>query len=214
MTDGLPRNRGRVQATYDEIAAHFSKTRRTAWPEVETFLEGVPPGKLGLDVGCGNGRHLPGLLERVDRAIGLDLSRAMLLEATAKLSPDTPAGLLMADAAGLPIAADAVDVALSIATVHHLQDRGTRLEHFRELGRVLRPDGRALVSAWSTTHDRFDEPDGFDTTVDWTLPDGTTVPRFYHIYAPEEFAADVEAAGLRVCDHSVSSGNCYAKVRP
>jgi ubiquinone/menaquinone biosynthesis C-methylase UbiE len=214
MTDELPRSRVRIQETYDRIASHFSKTRHSPWPEVETYLGQVPPGRVGLDVGCGNGRHLPGLGTKVDRAIGVDLSRVMLLEARAKVPQADVRGLLLADAAGLPIDSDVVDVGLSIATVHHLRNREARLDHLRELGRVLAPDGRALVSAWSTTHDRFDETDGFDTTVDWTLPDGENVPRFYHIYAPEEFLADVEAAGLEVRDHYGSSGNCYAEVRP
>jgi ubiquinone/menaquinone biosynthesis C-methylase UbiE len=211
MSDDPPRSRGRVQATYDEIATHFSKTRHSPWPEVEKFLKGVPSGRVGLDVGCGNGRHLPLIQERVDRAIGIDLSRAMLWEAKAHV-PTTSDRLLLADAASLPLASDSVDVGISIATVHHLRDRAARLDSFQELGRVLASDGRALVSAWSTTHDRFDESEGFDTTVDWTLPDGEIVPRFYHIYAPEEFVADVEAAGLSVRDHYNSSGNCYAEV--
>jgi len=69
------------------------------------------------------------------------------------------------------------------------------------------------VSAWSTAHDRFDAEDGFDTTVDWTLPGGETVPRFYHIYAPAEFEADVADSDLEPVDFEVSSGNCYATVR-
>jgi len=79
---------------------------------------------------------------------------------------------------------------------------------------VLAPGGRALVSAWSTAHDRFETDEGFDTTVDWTLPGGTQVGRYYHIYDPEEFEADLTAAGVEVVDCRVSSGNCYAVVTP
>jgi hypothetical protein len=83
---------------------------------------------------------------------------------------------------------------------------------------VLAPERRALVSAWSTAHDRFDADadaqTGFDTTVDWTLPGGETVGRFYHIYAPSEFERDVAASGLELVSFELSSGNCYAVVRP
>ena len=68
------------------------------------------------------------------------------------------------------------------------------------------------MSAWSTEHDRFDREAGFDTTVDWTLPGGDTVPRYYHIYSPTEFEADLSASALDVVDVDVSSGNCYAVV--
>ena len=109
-----------------------------------------------------------------------------------------------------------VDLALYVATLHHLPDRETRVRSLDELSRVLAADGRAFVSAWSTAHDRFDAPadaeTGFDTTVDWTLPGGETVPRFYHIYAQAEFEADLEAAGVRIEESFVSSGNCYAVV--
>ncbi|MFC6728796.1 SAM-dependent methyltransferase, partial [Natronoarchaeum mannanilyticum] len=81
-----------------------------------------------------------------------------------------------------------------------------------ELARALAPEGRALVSAWSTAHDRFDRSEGFDTTVDWTLPGGETVPRFYHVYDPDEFRADLSASDLAVEDAFLSSGNCYAVV--
>jgi ubiquinone/menaquinone biosynthesis C-methylase UbiE len=120
----------------------------------------------------------------------------------------------VADAARLPVRDSRVDLAVYVATLHHLPTRELRVRSLRELGRVLAPGGRALVSAWSTEHDRFDGHDtGFDTTVDWTLPDGETVGRFYHIYDPEEFDADLERAGLTVESSVVSSGNCYATVR-
>ena len=82
-----------------------------------------------------------------------------------------------------------------------------------ELARVLTLKGRALVSAWSTAHDRFEGDEGFDTTVDWTLPGGETVPRFYHIYSPKEFEKEVTDSELVAESVEVSSGNCYAVVR-
>ncbi len=210
------RMRACVREVYDEIASHFSKTRANPWPEIEAFLDDVSPGGLGLDVGCGNGRHLALVADRTDRALGLDASRALLAEARSRLSDVGEVTLLQGDAAGLPLAAGTVDVGLYVATIHHLPDRATRRASVDELARVLAPDGRALVSAWSTTHDRFDAPDdgeGFDTTVDWTLPDGRTVPRFYHIYAPPEFDADLAASDVAVEETFVSSGNCFARVR-
>jgi len=82
-----------------------------------------------------------------------------------------------------------VDLAVYVATLHHLPTRESRIASLDELARVLSPRAAALVSAWSTEHDRFDADEGFDTTVDWTLPGGETVPRFYHVYDPAEFRA-------------------------
>ena len=223
----------RVRAVYDDIASHFSKTRAYPWPEVAQFLERTAEepqrdraGAVGLDIGCGNGRHTGPLAGRVETALGVDLSRNLLDEARARLETDEGderdtagrPGLVQGDAAAVPVGTNTVDIALYVATIHHLPDRSTRVESLAELSRVLGPGGRALVSAWSTAHDRFgaddDTTEGFDTTVDWTLPGGETVPRFYHIYAPPEFERDLREAGLAVTASEVSSGNCYAEVRP
>lgn len=207
-------------ATYDRIAEHFSRTREHAWPEVESFLDGRT-GALGLDVGCGNGRHCPALGERVERAVGVDASEGLLREARTRARERRYAAgvsFVRGDAAALPLPADRVDLAVYVAALHHLRPRGRRVASLSELARVLAPGGRALVSAWSTVHDRFDAPAdaaaGFDTDVDWTLPGGETVPRFYHVYSPAEFEADLRRSDLRTIEPFVSSGNCYAVVAP
>jgi len=211
------REPARVREVYEDIASHFSKTRAYPWPEVEEFLDEHEQENLALDVGCGNGRHSELLADVSQRVLAIDVSRGLLLEARERVGDDDRLNLLQSDAASLPLSAESVDVAVYVATLHHLPDRETRIESLRELGRVLAPEGRALVSAWSLTHDRFDgDPGaetGFDTTLDWTLPGGETVPRFYHIYAPAEFDADLRAAGLGIEEAFVSSGNCYAVCR-
>ena len=204
------------QATYDRIAAHFSKTREYAWPEVESFLNGRTASRA-LDVGCGNGRHTELLAERVPSVVGVDLSRELLAAAATRARERGVADridLVHGDAASLPIADDAVGLAVYVATLHHLSPRAARVRSLDELARVLEPGGTALVSAWSTAHDRFDREEGFDTTVDWTLPGGETVPRYYHIYSPAEFDAELAASDLDPVDVDVSSGNCYAVVTP
>lgn len=208
--------RAEMRDVYDEIGSHFAKTRANPWPEVIEFLDGRSGG-LGLDLGTGNGRHAKLLWEHTDSVIALDLSRELLRETQARLEADGwQAALVQGDAADLPLHADSVDIAVYVATLHHLPEREMRRESLDELARVLGPDGTALVSVWSTTHDSFDaSPDaseGFDTTVDWTLPGGETVPRFYHIYAAAEFGADLTASDLAIEDWYVSSGNCYAEV--
>ena len=209
----------RVREVYDRIASHFSKTRAYPWPEVEAFLDDsraqLVDRRIGVDIGCGNGRHTHPLAETVEYAVGIDLSRALLQEADEQGSA---LALVQGDAASLPFRDGCADVVVYVATLHHLPDRETRIESLREVGRILGPGGRGLVSAWSTEHDRFSstarDDAGFDTTIDWTLPGGETVPRFYHIYGPTEFERDLRAAGLTVESSVVSSGNCYAEVRP
>lgn len=205
-----------VRETYDRIATHFASTREYAWPEVAAFVEEAidADDAVGLDIGCGNCRHAEVLADAgLERIVGIDVSRGLLETGRDRaLEREFDVALCQADAAALPIADDVVDAAVYVATVHHLPTADARRESLTELARVLKPGGRALVSAWSTAHDRFDRTDGFDTTIEWTLPGGERVDRFYHIYDPDEFDADLTASALTVTDWEVSSGNCYADV--
>jgi ubiquinone/menaquinone biosynthesis C-methylase UbiE len=204
-----------VHHTYDRIAAHFAQTREYPWPEVEAFLDDRS-ATTALDVGCGNGRHTELLAGHADRVVGVDASRSLLAEARERAAErEFDADLVAGDAARLPLRDDTAGLAVYVATLHHLSDRDARVASLDELARVLRTGGAGVVSAWSTEHDRFeDHTEGFDTTVDWTLPGGETIGRFYHIYDPEEFRADLDASALAVADAFVSSGNCYAVVTP
>ncbi|MFB6300959.1 MAG: class I SAM-dependent methyltransferase [Halobacteriales archaeon] len=201
-----------VQATYDRIASHFAQTREYPWPETEEFLAGRQV-VTALDIGCGNGRNAEVLAAHAERVIGLDMSRGLLDEARARANERKfPIELIHGDAGRLPIAADSVELALYIATLHHLPTRADRRRSLDELGRVLMAEGTALISAWSVSHRKFDADTGFDTTVEWTLPDGETVDRFYHIYDLDEFEADLAASRLSVIESYESEGNCYAVV--
>jgi len=207
-----------VRAAYDRIAEQFAATRQRPWPEAEAFFERVAAagagGAVGLDVGCGNGRHVGPLAGVTDRVLGVDASAPLCRLARERAAErDLPLAVVQGDAAALPVATDAVAVATYVATLHHLRPRERRVASLDELARVLAPGAPALVSAWSVAHDRFDADAAHDTTVDWTLPDGETVPRFYHVYDGAEFRADLDASALAVEDVYLSSGNHYAEVR-
>ena len=197
--------------TYDRIAESFAATRDHPWPAVERFVAGRPPGVLGVDVGCGNARHATLLADRATRVVGVDASPGMLATARDRVV-GADIELVLGAAASLPIRSNAADIALSVAVVHHLGPRTRRRAALDELARVLDPDGAGLVSVWSVSHDRFDATTAIDTTVDWTLPGGEVVPRYYHIYDGTEFRADLAASGLRVEETFEEAGNWYAVV--
>ena len=214
--DSVPvRDRRAVRETYDRIAEQFSQTREHPWPEVREFCESAPDSGTALDLGCGNGRHAELLADRADRVVGVDASTELLRVARDRAADRGYAdalSLVTGDAAHVPLVADSVDLAVYVAALHHLPTRGSRRASLDDLARVLAPGGRALVSVWAVTHPKFDRESGFDTTVDWTLPGGETVPRYYHIYDPDEFREDLSSSALTVRERFVSSGNCYAAV--
>lgn len=201
-----------VRDTYDDIASHFAKTRPDPWPPIEQFLADRR-GTIGLDIGTGNGRHAEVLAPCVQRVLALDISREALRTAITRANTKNfTIEPVLADAASLPIHPGTIDLAVYIATLHHLPTSTLRRTSLNELARVLTPDGTALVSAWSTRHESFERTNSFDTTIDWTLPDGTRVGRYYHIYDPAEFSADLAASDLQIQETFIERGNCYGIV--
>lgn len=107
------------------------------------------PGERVLDVGCGTGivaRLAAASAGSSGRVVGVDISPDMLAVAKAA-SGELPVEWKEADAHDLPFPDASFDVVLSQQVVQFLPDRQRALTEMR---RVLRPGGRALVSAWSS----------------------------------------------------------------
>lgn len=107
----------------------------------------VPAGARVLEVGCGPGR-LSILLAR-DYGLsvtGLDLDRAMIERARANADRSSDGGhrpsFLVGDVASLAFPDGSFDLVVSTLSMHHWADPVAGLG---EIGRVLRPSGRALV---------------------------------------------------------------------
>ena len=134
-----------VHALYDAIAPHFSSTRHSPWPRVAAYVSALPVGTILVDIGCGNGKYLPGAKAAGVLGVGFDRS-APLVEIAA--SRGFEAGVC--DALLVPVRSGSADTALSIAVLHHLSTRARRVAALAELLRVVKPQGgQALVYAWA-----------------------------------------------------------------
>lgn len=109
-------------------------------------LAGLNGTESVADVGCGNGVYLAELARRGHRGpmLGLDLSAGMLAAARdrAHAAGAPGAGLVRGDAAAIPLPDGACDVALAPHMLYHLPEPAAGV---RELRRIVRPGGRALV---------------------------------------------------------------------
>jgi len=108
----------------------------------------APSGARVLEVGCGPGR----LSIRLARehgldVVGLDLDPAMIERARTNVArPGDDHGrapsFLVGDVGSLPFLDGSFDLVMSTLSMHHWTDPAAGLT---EIGRVMRPDGRAVV---------------------------------------------------------------------
>ncbi len=106
----------------------------------------APAGGRVLEVGCGPGRLSTMLARRGLDVTGLDLDPAMIQRARANAARSAHNGrqpsFLVGDVASLAFPDRSFDLVVSTLSMHHWADPTAGLT---EIGRVLRPDGRALV---------------------------------------------------------------------
>ena len=104
-------------------------------------LAGLSGTETIADIGCGNGLYLAELARRghLGRLIGADLSGGMLAAARSRM---TGAGLIIGDAAALPLPAGVADATLAPHMLYHVPDRSAAVREFR---RITRPGGLLLV---------------------------------------------------------------------
>ena len=109
----------------------------------ERYLEAmaIGAGDAVLDLGVGYGRLLPSIRTHTDNVAGVDLSEVMLRRAR---EYDATARVALGDACLLPFADDSFDGVVCWAVWENIPQPARAIG---EIGRVLRPGGRWLVSS-------------------------------------------------------------------
>lgn len=204
-------NSSKNQETWDYIAESFDKTRSKPWKLCIDFINTLKGTNIVVDLGCGNGRHLIPCAKQCKLAFGLDISEELLLIAKNKLMENKLKNVvfLHSDVLNLPIKNDTIDAVLFIASLHNIKGKEKRIKSLKELKRILKKDGRALISVWSRWQDRYrvlffkkwftqiDKSDFGDINIYWRQH-GLNIPRFYHLYSKKEFIEDIKKAGLNI----------------
>jgi ubiquinone/menaquinone biosynthesis C-methylase UbiE len=106
----------------------------------EAFLDSLPaPGRLTLDIGCGEGRVSRDLRALGHRVIGVDTAPSMVAAAR---EADPGGDYLVASAADMPFEDGAADLAVAFMVLMDLDEMPLAL---REISRVLGPGGRLVA---------------------------------------------------------------------
>src|SRR5438477_45718 len=217
----MDRSKASVRATYDRFAASYAAAPQRPWDEALDVIMYLPAGRQVLDVGCGHGRHARPLALTGQSVVGIDVSRKLLSigkKATSSSQDFRSIEWVGADATALPFPDATFDAALSIAVLHHLPSRADRLLAVTEMRRVLRPGAKAFLSVWSVDDPYLEgvlggRPKKPDVEIPWRLPDGTTVPRPYHLFKDDELERLIIESGLEGESFFRGAGNRFALAR-
>ncbi|HVJ79773.1 MAG TPA: methyltransferase domain-containing protein [Planctomycetia bacterium] len=141
-------------------------------PRLRAILGDVA-GLDALDLGCGTGRHALWLAAAGARVVAADFSPGMLAEARQKPGAERIRFVVHDLHRPLPFACEAFDVVVSGLVLEHLQE----LEpFFAEAHRMLRPGGRAAISAMHPamflrgSQARFTDPESGQVVPPGSIP--------------------------------------------
>ncbi len=193
-----------LRVAWDQQAADWIRWARTPGHDAYFWQLGLPhllemlpaPGRLCVDIGCGEGRLTRILRDRGYSVAGFDGSQAMV---HAAVTHGEAAPAAVADAAALPVKARAADLAVAYMVLQDVDDLDGAV---REAARVLDGGGRfcaAFVHPFQSSGD-FGEPvvDGVRVRGDLQAPFRVTRPYFQ----PLRFVDTIERDGIRMSFHS------------
>lgn len=175
---------------WESLAKPWNVFRKRRWKEVADFLE--PRKGIILDIGCGSGRNfIPGRTY-----VGIDFSVEMLRHAReGARKRRIKAMLIRADATALPLKPRLFDTALFIAVLHVIERGKNRKKALRELRRVLKKGGAALITVWNRDQPKFNGKK--EAYVPWT-DEENTYQRYYYLYGMRELNGALREAGFIV----------------
>lgn len=209
---------------FDSVADLLTPSLSTMEARVMARLLSLAPGKRLLDLACGHGRHAWPLSAMAFGVVGTDRSLAYLKRAAvAGQGAQGAPRFVCADLLALPFGDATFDAVSSWYASLFMYDEARNLAVLSELGRVLRPGGRAVVqhgnplrldlfpravarrklSDGSVVEEEasFDAASGVEAAhrrlrrPDGRVLEGTARLRYYR---PAEWPALAERAGLRV----------------
>ncbi len=140
----------KIAQRYDLMNALMTLGQHQNWRRAAARLAQPPRDGLALDLATGTGDFARALreIESTCRVVGVDFALEMMRlgqeklngRATAQKSP-SPVAFIAGDMLRLPLSANCFDCAVNGFVLRNVEDAGAA---FREMHRVLKPNGRAV----------------------------------------------------------------------
>ena len=210
----------KVIKDYTKIAEEFDETRKKDCDEFDLFIKYIENGQKIADLGCGNGRFYKFIKKhRKIHYIGIDNNEKLLEHATKSRSEPslseantTSAKFIQGDILKIPLEKSNIDIALAIASFHHLPSSKLRQKSLTEIHRILKKDGIFIISVWNLFQKKykkyiwqarirhilsFGKYDWRDTFI----PCGKTgVKRYYYAFKAHELKNLLQKNGFKILE--------------
>ena len=188
------------QKVWDSIAPSWSERRKKLiFQEVLDFQKNTKG--IILDVGCGSGRNIL----KGKKYICLDFSKNMLKYA--KKNSGKNILFVRADATQLPIKDNSFDTILYVAILHVIKGEKNRKKALLELGRVMKKNGRAIITVWNKDQPRFSKSKK-ESCIPWKHK-GKKYMRYYYLYDQKELNNALKSCKFKIESISGSDSKAF-----
>jgi len=191
-----------VKTVYENIANHFDNTRAYTWSWIDEFLNNLQPYSSVYDIGCGNGRNM---LKKNLHFIGVDNCENFV-----KICNRKNLSVINANMTKIPLQNNSADAIICIAVFHHLASEKSRIDALLEMRRLIKINGKILLSIWSINQPRKTRRsfNSFgNNIVLWNNNQGKIFERYYYIFKLEEIKQLFKIVGLSIINYEYNCGN-------
>jgi malonyl-CoA O-methyltransferase len=172
-----------VRTLYDDWAAHYDEDDNATRDLASEVLRQMLPALEGvtvLELGCGSGRNTVALTAAAD-VTAVDFSSEMLSRAVSRVAADNVRFVEHDLTEPLPFDDDTADLVVISLVLEHIEDIASV---YREIARVLRAEGQALVLELHPVRQRLGKRARFEGS------DGVvSAPAFLHAVSDQTSAA-------------------------
>ncbi|MEK6895674.1 MAG: class I SAM-dependent methyltransferase [Nanoarchaeota archaeon] len=185
---------------WDDIAPEWDEFKHNTDKRVLNFLE--TKGGNVLDLGCASGRFF---VKSSAKFYGVDFSQEMLNIAkknAIRLGVNFEGFKVDLSSENLPFKDDFFDRIICVAVLHCITSEKGRTNLLKEIKRVLKKDGKALIKVWNRSSKRFGGKE--EKFISWR----DKGKRYYYFYSPEELKKELEKFGFKILEfeHKNSEG--------